>query len=125
MLNMIGKIAGPALFMATFLKTTTTQLWLLASEILYHLSFVVVCVFAFLGIRGTLELPFGPWFAQIMLTRIISCKGTSYQRSIMEQEELCSDGSEASSSQIGGSFWEMSMYTTQQESMVAVTQTRA
>ena len=125
MLNMIGKIAGPALFMATFLKTTTTQLWLLASEILYHLSFVVVCVFAFLGIRGTLKLPFGPWFAQIMLTRIISCKGTSYQRSIMEQEELCSDGSEASSSQIGGSFWEMSMYTTQQESMVAVTQTRA
>ncbi|CAK9091066.1 unnamed protein product [Durusdinium trenchii] len=71
------------------------------------------CVFfAWLGIRGTLKLPFGPWLAEIVLSRVITCHVDSYQYSKMdssssdlrvmeqlspdpfEQEEFRSDGSE-------------------------------
>eukprot|EP00913_Durusdinium_trenchii_P025261 g23715.t1 len=45
----------------------------LASLSLYHLSFLVVLFFAVLGIRGTLQLPFGPFWAEVFLSRIITC----------------------------------------------------
>ena len=111
MLNAMAKIVAPVWFFWNMLPATTSHL-ILAVETSYHLSYVVVFFFAWLGIRGTLKLPFGPWLAEIVLSRVITCHVDSYQYSKMdssssdlrvmeqlspdpfEQEEFRSDGSE-------------------------------
>ena len=107
MLNAMAKIVAPVLFFEIMLPAVTAQHSILATKTFYHLSYMVVFVFAFLGIRGTLKLPFGPWFAEIVLSRIITCKVISHQSpsemSGVEElspdasvvTEFCSDGSEA------------------------------
>ena len=84
MLNVMAKIVAPVLFFEIMLPAVTAQHSILAAKTFYHLSYMAVFVFAFLGIRGTLKLPFGPWFVEIMLNRILTCKVISHQHSRMD-----------------------------------------
>ena len=63
--------------------------------LVFHLSFLAVLFFAALGIQGTLNLPGGQFFAQVILSRFLKCGHLPSERIWDEETSFASTSSDS------------------------------
>ena len=71
MLNAMAKTVAPILFCFVQLSFLGNEALFCSFLSLYHASFLVVLLFAVLGIQGTLQLPCGRFLTQIFVARVL------------------------------------------------------
>lgn len=83
MLNSMAKTVAPLFFVELGLVKQQTLLCV-ALHSLYHLSFLMVLLFAALGIRGTLKLPCGRFLVELFVSRVMRCGCSSADPDVVD-----------------------------------------